>query len=41
LLSSGEVTPFELEMTRANIAGRFELSVALDGKIDVAQRDFQ
>jgi general secretion pathway protein H len=41
LLSSGEVTPFEIEMTRDDVRGRFELKVALDGKVDVAQRDFQ
>jgi len=41
LLSSGEVTPFEIEMSRDGVRGRFELSVALDGKVDVAQEDFE
>jgi hypothetical protein len=40
LLSSGEVTPFTVEMTRADIQGRFELTVALDGKVDVVQEGF-
>jgi general secretion pathway protein H len=40
LLSSGEVTPFTIEMTRADIRGRFELNVALDGKVDVVQEGF-
>jgi general secretion pathway protein H len=41
LLSSGEVTPFEVEMSRDGVQGRFELTVALDGKVDVVQRDFE
>ncbi len=41
LLSSGEVTPFEIEMSRDGVRGRFDLSVALDGKVDVAQEDFE
>jgi general secretion pathway protein H len=40
LLSSGEVTPFTIEMTRAGIAGRFELTAELDGELSVAQTDF-
>jgi general secretion pathway protein H len=40
LLSSGEVTPFTLEMSRAGIAGRFELTAELDGEINVAQKEF-
>jgi general secretion pathway protein H len=40
LLSSGEVTPFTIEMTRADIQGRFELTVALDGKVNVVQEGF-
>ena len=40
LLSSGEVTPFQIEMSRAGIAGRFELEVSLDGKVTVAQEEF-
>jgi general secretion pathway protein H len=41
LLSSGEVTPFQIEMSRAGIAGRFELEVSLDGKVTVAQEEFE
>ena len=41
LLSSGEVTPFEIEMSRDGVRGRFALSVALDGKVDVKQEDFE
>src|SRR5688572_1761936 len=37
LLSSGEVTPFEIEMAREGVDGRFDLEVALDGKVTVAQ----
>jgi len=40
LLSSGEVTPFTIEMTRADIQGHFELTVALDGKVNVVQEGF-
>ena len=40
LLSSGEVTPFQLEMSRAGIAGKFELEASLDGKVTVAQKEF-
>jgi general secretion pathway protein H len=40
LLSSGEVTPFTIEMTRAGIDGRFELTAQLDGKVDVVQEGF-
>ncbi len=40
LLSSGEVTPFTIEMTRAGIAGRFELTVELDGEATVLQKDY-
>lgn len=40
LLSSGEVTPFTIEMTRAGIDGRFEMTTQLDGKIDVVQEGF-
>ena len=35
------VTPFEIEMSRYGIEGRFEMNVALDGKIDIVQRDFR
>ena len=41
LLSSGEVTPFEIEMSRDGVRGRFAMNVALDGKIDVVQKDFE
>ena len=40
LLSSGEVTPFEIEMAREGVDGRFDLEVALDGKVTVAQEGF-
>ena len=40
LLSSGEVTPFVIEMTRAGTAGRFELTAELDGELSVAQKEF-
>ena len=40
LLSSGEVTPFSLEMTRSGIEGRFELTAQIDGKISVVQEGF-
>jgi general secretion pathway protein H len=40
LLSSGEVTPFTIEMRRAGNAGRFELTAELDGDVSVAQKEF-
>ncbi len=40
LLSSGEVTPFTVEMTRAGIRGRFELTAQLNGEVVVAQKEF-
>lgn len=40
LLSSGEVTPFTVEMTRAGVPGRFELTAELDGEVLVAQKEF-
>ena len=40
LLSSGEVTPFTVEMTRAGIAGRFELTAELDGEVTVLQKEY-
>jgi general secretion pathway protein H len=40
LLSSGEVTPFTVEMRRDGIDGRFELTAALDGEIEVVQQGF-
>jgi general secretion pathway protein H len=41
LLSSGEVTPFTIEMERDGIAGRFELTAALDGEVTVSQQGFE
>ena len=40
LLSSGEVTPFTIEVSRDGYDGRFELTAQLDGKITVAEEDF-
>lgn len=40
LLSSGEVTPFTIEMSRDGIDGRFELTAELDGTFAVAEEDF-
>lgn len=40
LLASGEVTPFTIEMSREGLEGRFELTVELDGKVTVAEEDF-
>jgi general secretion pathway protein H len=40
LLSSGELTPFTIEMERAGMAGRFELTGELDGKLSVSQEGF-
>ena len=40
LLSSGEVTPFMLELTRLGNKGRFELTAALDGTVTVTEEDF-
>jgi len=40
LLSSGEVTPFTVEMTRAGIDGRFELTAEMNGKFSVVQEGF-
>ena len=40
LLSSGEVTPFTVEMSRAGIAGRFELTAQLNGDVEVKQEGF-
>jgi hypothetical protein len=41
LLASGEVTPFTIEMERAGIPGRFELTARLDGEITVTQEGFE
>jgi general secretion pathway protein H len=40
LLSSGEVTPFSIEMVREGNTGRFELTAELDGTLSVAEEDF-
>ena len=40
LLSSGEVTPFTMELTRYGNEGRFELTAALDGTVTVAEENF-
>ncbi|HEY9181627.1 MAG TPA: type II secretion system minor pseudopilin GspH [Gammaproteobacteria bacterium] len=40
LLASGEVTPFTIEVARDGVDGRFELTAQLDGKITVAEEDF-
>jgi hypothetical protein len=40
VLSSGEVTPFTIEMEREGMTGRFELSAKLDGELTVAQQGF-
>ena len=40
LLSSGEVTPFTIEMQRAGLDGRFELTAELDGKLSVVSKEF-
>jgi len=40
LLSSGELTPFTMEMTRAGIPGRFELTAELDGEVTVLQKEY-
>jgi general secretion pathway protein H len=40
VLSSGEVTPFTLEMEREGIDGKFELSAKLDGELTLAEKGF-
>ena len=40
LLSSGEVTPFKLEVSREGRAGRFELTGELDGTLKVSEEGF-
>ena len=40
LLSSGELTPFSIEMVREGSAGRFELTAELDGTLSVVEEDF-
>ena len=41
LLASGEVTPFTLEMERAGLDGRFELTAELDGEVNVVTKDYE
>jgi general secretion pathway protein H len=40
LLSSGEVTPFTVEMRRDGIEGRFELTAQLNGDLEITQEGF-
>ncbi len=40
LLSSGEVTPFTIEMQRAGADGLFELTAELDGDVTVVEKNF-
>jgi general secretion pathway protein H len=40
LLSSGEVTPFMIELTRYGNDGRYELTAELDGTVTVTEEDF-
>jgi general secretion pathway protein H len=40
LLSSGEVTPFTIEMARRGLDGHFELTAELDGTVNVVQQGF-
>jgi general secretion pathway protein H len=40
LLSSGEGTPFELEIAREGRPGRFELTGDLDGKVTISEAGF-
>jgi general secretion pathway protein H len=40
LLSSGELTPFTVEMRRDGIEGRYELTAELNGDIQVTQEGF-
>jgi general secretion pathway protein H len=40
LLSSGELTPFKLEVSREGRAGRFELTGELDGTLKVSEEGF-
>jgi hypothetical protein len=40
LLSSGEVTPFKLEVSREGRPGRFELTGELDGTLKVSEEGF-
>jgi general secretion pathway protein H len=40
LLSSGEVTPFTVELNRDGIEGRYELTAQLNGDLEVKQEGF-
>jgi general secretion pathway protein H len=40
LLSSGEVTPFTVEVSREGSEGRFELVAELDGATSITEEDF-
>jgi general secretion pathway protein H len=40
MLSSGELTPFTLEMAREDTRGRFELKAELDGSLSVTEEDY-
>lgn len=40
LLSSGEVTPFTIEIEREGNNGHFELTAELDGSVTVTEEDF-
>jgi hypothetical protein len=40
LLSSGELTPFKLEVSREGRAGRFELTGELDGTLKISEAGF-
>ncbi len=40
VLSSGEVTPFELDFLFADNQGRYRLSAAIDGKVEVSRERF-
>jgi general secretion pathway protein H len=37
ILSSGELTPFELDVSRAGLRGHYSLTGELDGKLTVAE----
>ncbi len=40
LLSSGEVTPFTVELQRSGSDGRFELTTEIDGDVSIVQKSF-
>jgi general secretion pathway protein H len=41
LLASGEVTPFTIEMERAGLDGRFELTAELGGNVSVVSKGYE